>query len=260
MDVKLIPGDRKRRAFTAGMFDGLVYLVNTVAGTAKVVFDCETIVPHIEVPVRGGMTQLLAMPESGDRLIFGSFQAGQVGMLDVSDPNHPVQASIVNLGVGAGPHDIVLSDDERPPVSDPICETRNPPSSSGRKSSVMLESGALVENRKRGLRASETSKKKMPFWPRTAPHAPGRPSRCTAFSRPSARACDRDRAPRGRFPPAPARPPAIPVRPTVYVSSAKSLLRPLRALAVRPTPWGTSARQSIPRAFPLGGVSLPGGW
>ncbi len=113
MDVKLIPGDRKMRAFTAGMFDGLVYLVDTVAGTAKVVFDCETIVPHIEVPVRGGMTQLLAMPESGDRLIFGSFQAGQVGMLDVSDPNHPVQASIVNLGVGAGPHDIALTDDDK---------------------------------------------------------------------------------------------------------------------------------------------------
>ena len=113
MDVKLIPGDRGRRAFTAGMFDGLVYLVDTVAGTAKVVFDCETIVPHIEVPVRGGMTQLLAMPQSGDRLIFGSFQAGQVGMLDVSDPNHPVQASIINLGVGAGPHAIVLSDDDK---------------------------------------------------------------------------------------------------------------------------------------------------
>ena len=32
-DVKLIPGDPRRRAFTAGMFDGLVYLVDTVAGT-----------------------------------------------------------------------------------------------------------------------------------------------------------------------------------------------------------------------------------
>lgn len=113
MDVKLIPGDPSGRAFTAGMFDGLVYLVDTAAGTAKVVFDCETIVPHIEVPVRGGMTQLLAMPKSGDRLLFGSFQAGQVGMLDVSDPEHPVQADIVNLGVDAGPHDIDLTDDDK---------------------------------------------------------------------------------------------------------------------------------------------------
>ncbi len=98
------------------MFDGLVYLVDTAAGTSRVVFDCETIVPHIEVPVRGGMTQLLAMPESGDRLIFGSFQAGQVGMLDLSDPEHPVQTGIVNLGVGAGPHDIALTDDDKRPI------------------------------------------------------------------------------------------------------------------------------------------------
>jgi selenium-binding protein 1 len=113
MDVKLIPRDRKQRAFTAGMFDGLVYLVDTMAGTAKVVFDCENIVPHVEVPVPGGMTQLLQMPKSGDRLIFASFQAGQVGMLDVSDPEHPVQSGIVNFGLDAGPHDIELTEDDK---------------------------------------------------------------------------------------------------------------------------------------------------
>jgi len=113
MDVKLIPKDPQGRAFTAGMFDGLVYLVDTMAGTARAVFDCETIVPHIEVAVRGGMTQLLAMPRSGDRLIFGLFQAGQVGMLDISDPEHPVQASIINLGIDAGPHMVALTDDDK---------------------------------------------------------------------------------------------------------------------------------------------------
>jgi selenium binding protein SBP56 len=113
MDVKLIPGDPLGRAFTTGMFDGLVYLVDTLNGTAQVVFDCEDIVPHVEVPVHGGMTQLLAMPRSGDRLIFASFQAGQVGMLDVSDPEHPVQTGIVNLGVDAGPHMIALTDDDK---------------------------------------------------------------------------------------------------------------------------------------------------
>src|SRR5262245_39481481 len=113
MDVKLIPKDPLGRAFTAGMFDGLVYLVDTANGTSQVVFDCEDIVPHVEVPVRGGMTQLLAMPLSGDRLIFASFQAGQVGMLDVTDPEHPVQAGIVSLGVDAGPHMIALTDDDK---------------------------------------------------------------------------------------------------------------------------------------------------
>jgi 56kDa selenium binding protein (SBP56) len=113
MDVKLIPRDPQGRAFTSGMFDGFVYLVDTRAGTAKAVFDCETIVPHVDVPVRGGMTQLMAMPRSGDRLIFGLFQAGQVGMLDVSDPEHPVQSSIVNLGADAGPHMVALTDDDK---------------------------------------------------------------------------------------------------------------------------------------------------
>jgi selenium-binding protein 1 len=113
MDVKLIPKDPQGRAFTSGMFDGFVYLVDTRAGTAKAVFDCESILPHIDVPVRGGMTQLMAMPRSGDRLIFGLFQAGQVGMLDVSDPDHPVQSSIVNLGADAGPHMVALTDDDK---------------------------------------------------------------------------------------------------------------------------------------------------
>jgi selenium-binding protein 1 len=113
MDVKLIPADPEGRAFTAGMFDGLVYLVNTRDGTADAVFDCENIVPHVEVPVRGGMTQLLAMPKTGDRLLFASFQAGQVGMLDVSNPETPFQTGIVNLGLDAGPHAIALTDDDK---------------------------------------------------------------------------------------------------------------------------------------------------
>jgi hypothetical protein len=113
MDVKLIPGDPQGRAFTAGMFDGLVYLVDTIGGTAQVVFDCENIVPHVEVPVRGGMTQLLAITHSGDRLLFTSFQAGEVGMLDISDPELPVQSGIVSLGMDTGPHALALTDDDK---------------------------------------------------------------------------------------------------------------------------------------------------
>ena len=112
MDVKLIPGDPHGRAVTANMFSGLVYTVDPTDGSVVQSFDCETIVPHIEVPTRGGMVQLLAMPQSGDRLIFASFEAGQVGLLDISNPNAFAQKSIVNLGVGAGPHDIDLSEDD----------------------------------------------------------------------------------------------------------------------------------------------------
>jgi hypothetical protein len=113
MDVKMIPHDPLGRAITAGMFDGLVYLVDTIGGTAEVVFDCENIVPQIEVPMRGGMTQLLAITSKGDRLLFGSFQAGQVGMLDIRNPEMPVQAGLVNFGVDAGPHSLGLTDDDQ---------------------------------------------------------------------------------------------------------------------------------------------------
>jgi len=111
MDVKFIPGDSHGRAVTANMFSGLVYTVDPTDGSVVQSFDCEDIVPHVEVPVRGGMVQLLAMPESGDRLIFGSFQAGQVGLLDISDTTRFVQKDVVDLGFGAGPHDIDLTDD-----------------------------------------------------------------------------------------------------------------------------------------------------
>ncbi len=119
MDVKFIPGDPHGRAVTANMFSGFVYTVDPTDGSVVLSFDCETIVPHVEVPVRGGMVQLLAMPSWGDRLIFASFQAGQVGMLDIRDPARFAQQAIVDLGPGAGPHNIVLSaDDSRLVVTD----------------------------------------------------------------------------------------------------------------------------------------------
>ena len=34
-------------------------------------------------------------------------------MLDVSDPEHPFQTGIVSYGMNAGPHSIVLSDDDK---------------------------------------------------------------------------------------------------------------------------------------------------
>ena len=109
MDVKLIPGDPHGRAVTANMFTGLVYTVDPTDGSYVQAFDCDSIVPHVDVPVRGGMTQLLAMPRDGRRLIFGSFQAGQIGMLDITNPKHFTQVSVVSLGLNAGPHMIHLT-------------------------------------------------------------------------------------------------------------------------------------------------------
>jgi len=119
MDVKLIPGDSHGRAITANMFTGLVYTVDPTDGSVVQAFDCETIVPHIDVPVRGGMTQLLAVPRSGRRLIFSLFQAGQVGMLDITDPSQFKQVSVINLGKDTGPHSVHLThDDKRLVVTD----------------------------------------------------------------------------------------------------------------------------------------------
>ena len=113
MDVKLIPGDPHGRAVTANMFTGLVYTVDPTDGSYVQSFDCESIEPHVEVPVAGGMTQLLAMPRNGRRLIFGSFQAGQVGMLDITDRNNFRQVSVVSFGMNSGPHSIHLTHDDR---------------------------------------------------------------------------------------------------------------------------------------------------
>ena len=101
MDVKMLPRDRRGYGYAAGMFDGYIYLIDPIKGTGVVAFDCETVTPHVETPVRGGMGQILATPQSGDRLIFGLFQAGQVGMLDTTDRANLKQLSVVSFGKGS---------------------------------------------------------------------------------------------------------------------------------------------------------------
>jgi selenium-binding protein 1 len=119
MDIKVIPGDRLGRAYTAGMFNGLIYLIDPQAGTATEAFDCEDVVPHRETPVPGGMIQILQMTSNGSRLLAGTFQAGQIVMLDTTDRAHLKQVDVVDLGLESGPHNIMLThDDDRLVVSD----------------------------------------------------------------------------------------------------------------------------------------------
>ena len=70
IDVKLIPGDPHQRAFTAGMADDHLYLVNTNNGSAESVFDFSTIAP-------GGFPQLMRMTEDGTRLFISMNAAGK---------------------------------------------------------------------------------------------------------------------------------------------------------------------------------------
>ena len=106
IDVQLIPGDRRGRAFTAGMLDDKLYLVDTRRGSAQPVFDFATI-------ARGGWPQLIRMTKDGRRLFITMNVAGRVAMLDTSDPERPVFLSSLDLGPDAGPYYLALTGDER---------------------------------------------------------------------------------------------------------------------------------------------------
>ncbi len=103
MDVKLIPNDRRGRAYTAGMFNGLIYLVDPIGGSATPVFDTSP---------QGGMPQILQLNRNGTRLFTGLLQSGRIIMLDTTRRFMLRQVSAVDLGVGAGPHNLLLTDDD----------------------------------------------------------------------------------------------------------------------------------------------------
>ena len=106
IDVKLIPGDYKARAYTAGMADDKLYLVDPAAGTATVVFDFGTIAP-------GGAPQLMRMTRDGSRLFISMNGAGKIVMFDTSTPQRPQVIKVLDLGAGSGPHYLALTDDEK---------------------------------------------------------------------------------------------------------------------------------------------------
>lgn len=120
MDVKMLPKDPMGIAYTAGMFDGHIYAIDPIAGTGVPAFDMANVTPHVKTDVSGGMGQILATPQSGDRLIVGMFQAGQVAMFDTRLRTRLGLMSVLTLGpVGSGPHNLVLSgDDSRLVVTD----------------------------------------------------------------------------------------------------------------------------------------------
>ena len=119
MDVKLLPGDDRGRAVTVNMFTGLFYSVDPTDGSYEQAFDASTVTPHVDTPVPGGMPGLLAVPRGGRSLIFATIMAGQVVMLDVSNPKQFKQLSVIDFGRDAGPHSVHLThDDKRLVVTD----------------------------------------------------------------------------------------------------------------------------------------------
>lgn len=106
IDVKLIPGDRAERAYTAGMLDDHLYLLNTRRGTARAVFDFSSI-------AKGGWPQLMRVTRDGKRLFITMNQAGKVAMFDISDAEEPRLLNVLDLGPNSGPHYIALTRDEK---------------------------------------------------------------------------------------------------------------------------------------------------
>ena len=105
MEVQLIPRDRRLRAFTAGMADNKLYLVDTQEGTATAVFDFDV----FSTPDVPAMPQLLRMNKQGTRLFVTLNGAGKVVMFDIAHPDRPKLLSVVDLGAGSGPHFLRLT-------------------------------------------------------------------------------------------------------------------------------------------------------
>lgn len=112
IDVQLIPHDHRHRAFTAGMADNQLYLIDTSHGTATPVFDFAA----FAIPNAPVWPQLIRINRNGQRLFISLNYAGAGGkivMFDVADPEHPRVLSIVDLGPGSGPHYLRPTQDER---------------------------------------------------------------------------------------------------------------------------------------------------
>ncbi len=112
IDVGLIPGDRQLRAFTAGMADNKLYLIDTKQGTATAVYD------FAPFAVAGAPTwpQLFRINRDGTRLFITLNYAGNAGkvvLFDISHPENPRVLSSVDLGPGSGPHYLNLTADEK---------------------------------------------------------------------------------------------------------------------------------------------------
>ena len=113
MDVKFIPGDNRGRAITVNMFTGLMYTVDPTDGSYVQSFDMSDVTPHVDTPVPGGMPGLLAVPRSGRSVITATLMAGQVVMLDISNPKKFRQLSVVSFGKDTGPHSVHLTHDDK---------------------------------------------------------------------------------------------------------------------------------------------------
>src|ERR1700746_701792 len=91
IDVKLIPGDREERGYTAGMLSDKLCLIDAKQGTARAVYDLGAI-------GKGGWPQLMRIAKDGRRLFISMNQAGKVAMFDIAHPAEPRLLKVLDLG------------------------------------------------------------------------------------------------------------------------------------------------------------------
>lgn len=99
MDCRLIPHDPQGRGYTAGVNNGILYLLDTRHGTAQKVFDFNSIAP-------GASPQVMAASSDGKHLYvpIDDQNGGKIVDLNISDPAHPHVVDAIELGPGSGPH------------------------------------------------------------------------------------------------------------------------------------------------------------
>lgn len=88
IDVGLIPGDRQQRAFTAGMADNKLYLLDPREGTATPVYDFAP----FAVANAPAWPRLFRINQDGTRLFITLNYAGNAGkvvLFDIPRPEHP---------------------------------------------------------------------------------------------------------------------------------------------------------------------------
>jgi hypothetical protein len=116
MDCKLIPGDPGQGAYTCGMFDeggGHFYYIDTRAGTWARAFNTDDL-------MLGGIAQIFAITADGRRLVVpvstyteAGPAGGIVALLDITSRSRLRVLSVVDLGPGSAPHNLVLTRDEK---------------------------------------------------------------------------------------------------------------------------------------------------
>jgi hypothetical protein len=112
INVELIPHDRRLRAYTAGMADNKLYLLDTQHGTATPVYNFS----RFAIPNSPIWPQLFRINHDGTRLFITLNYAGNAGKVvqfDITRPEHPRVLDVVDLGPGSGPHYLELTKDEK---------------------------------------------------------------------------------------------------------------------------------------------------